>query len=277
MTLNCKGTLVDLRIPKVMGIVNLTPDSFYDGGTYKDAAAVLHQVEHMCAQGATFIDIGAYSSRPGAPYVTEKEELQRLLPLLEAVLQRFPNTLVSIDTFRSKVADESLQRGAALINDIAAGGLDLNMFSTVAQHQVPYVMMHLKGTPQSMQTQAVYTDLIQDIRLYFARKLREATAHKINDIIIDPGFGFAKTLAHNYTLLQHLELFHPFGLPLLVGISRKSMIYKLLKTSPRQALNGSTALHAIALLKGANILRVHDVQEAVECVTLLQALKANAL
>lgn len=277
MTLNCKGTLVDLSIPKVMGILNLTPDSFYDGGTYKAEAVLLNRVEQMRTQGATFIDIGAYSSRPGAAHVSEEEELRRLLPFLEVLLKNFPDTLVSIDTFRSKVAAESVQRGAALINDIAAASLDANMLSTIAQYQVPYVMMHLKGTPQSMQTQAVYTDLIQDIRQYFAQKLREATAHKINDIIIDPGFGFAKTLAQNYTLLHHLELFHTFGVPLLVGISRKSMIYKLLKTAPRRALNGSTALHTIALLKGANILRVHDVKEAVECTTLLQALKANAL
>lgn len=277
MTLNCKGSLIDLRTPRVMGILNLTPDSFYDGGRYKDEAAVLAQVESMCAAGATFIDIGAYSSRPGAVPISEEEELKRLLPIVESVAKHFPKTLISIDTFRSKVAAESLERGAALINDIAAGGLDKEMLSTVARYQVPYIMMHLKGTPQSMQNEAVYTDLIQEMRYYFSKKIEEAVAEKVNDVIIDPGFGFAKTVAHNYTLLNHLDLFQSFGVPLLVGLSRKSMIYKLLKTTPQAALNGTTALHAMALAKGVHILRVHDVKEAVECVSLMEALKAHAL
>lgn len=277
MMLNCKGRLIDLRIPKVMGILNLTPDSFYDGGRYKDEAAVLTQVERMCAAGAAFIDIGAYSSRPGGAHVSEDEELKRLLPLLEVVVKHFPEIAISIDTFRSKVAAESLERGAALINDITAGSLDSAMLSTVARYQVPYIAMHLKGTPQTMQNEAVYTDLIQEMHRYFSEKIREATAKKINDLIIDPGFGFAKTVEHNYTLLHHLDLFQIFKVPLLVGLSRKSMIYKTLKTSPQDALNGTTALHTIALLKGAHILRVHDVKEAVECVTLVEALKANAL
>lgn len=277
MMLNCKGRLIDLRIPKVMGILNLTPDSFYDGGRYKNEAAVLTQVERMCAAGAAFIDIGAYSSRPGAAHVSEDEELRRLLPLLEVVGKHFPEIVISIDTFRSKVAAESLERGAALINDITAGSLDSAMLSTVARYQVPYIAMHLKGTPQTMQNEAVYTDLIQEMHRYFSEKIREATAKKINDLIIDLGFGFAKTVEHNYTLLHHLDLFQTFKVPLLVGLSRKSMIYKTLKTSPQDALNGTTALHTIALLKGAHILRVHDVKEAVECVTLVEALKANAL
>ncbi|WP_190809467.1 dihydropteroate synthase [Flagellimonas sp. S3867] len=277
MTINCKGTLIDLRKPKVMGILNLTPDSFYDGGKFKDDAPILKQVERMLGEGATFVDMGAYSSRPGAEHVPEDEELQRMLPIIELILKNFPETFISIDTFRSKVASESLQRGAALINDISAGNLDTNMFATVAKYQVPYIMMHLKGTPQSMQKKAVYDDLIKDLRHYFSEKMSKATEHKINDLIIDPGFGFAKTTEQNYTLLNQLDLFKTFEVPLLIGLSRKSMIYKVLKSTPSDALNGSTALHTVALLKGANILRVHDVKEAKECVMLIEALKANAL
>lgn len=277
MTINCKGTLIDLTVPKVMGILNLTPDSFYDGGRYKNETIILEQVEKMLSDGATFIDMGAYSSRPGAEHVSEDDELSRLIPILELIIKNFPETLVSIDTFRSKVASEGIRTGAALINDISAGNLDAAMFETIAKYQVPYIMMHLKGTPQSMQKKAVYDDLIKDLRFYFSEKISKTTAHKINDIIIDPGFGFAKTTEQNYTLLNHLDLFKSFNLPLLIGLSRKSMIYKTLKSSAGEALNGTTALHSIALLKGANILRVHDVKEAGECVMLIEALKANAL
>lgn len=277
MTINCKGNLIDLKTPKIMGILNLTPDSFYDGGKHQEKAPVLKQVEKMLTEGATFVDMGAYSSRPGANHVSEDEELQRLLPLLGSILQRFPEAIISIDTFRSKVAAECLEMGAVIINDISSGNLDENMFATVAKHQVPYIMMHLKGTPQSMQKEAVYEDLIKDLRLYFSKKIAEAASHKINDIIIDPGFGFAKTTAQNYTLLNHLDLFKTFELPILIGLSRKSMIHKVLQSSPKEALNGTTALHAIALMKGAHILRVHDVKEAKECVKLVEELKANAL
>ncbi|MBO0321894.1 dihydropteroate synthase [Muricauda sp. CAU 1633] len=277
MTINCKGKLIDLSVPKVMGILNLTPDSFYDGGKYKDEAAIMKQVEKMLEDGASFIDMGAYSSRPGAEHVDEDEELKRMLPIVELILSHFPDTLISVDTFRSKVAAESLERGAAIINDISAGNLDPEMFSTIAKFQVPYIMMHLKGTPQSMQKEAVYDDLIKDLRFYFSQKMQEATSKKINDIIIDPGFGFAKTTEQNYTLLNHLDLFKTYEAPLLIGLSRKSMIYKVLNSSPKEALNGTTALHTIALLKGVNILRAHDVKEAVECVKLVEALKANAL
>nr|WP_298791103.1 dihydropteroate synthase [uncultured Allomuricauda sp.] len=277
MTINCKGTLIDLTTPKVMGILNLTPDSFYDGGKYKNEQNTLQQVEKMLSEGATFIDMGAYSSRPGAEHVPEDEELKRLLPIVELILKNFPDTLVSIDTFRSKVASECLQRGAAMINDISAGNLDAEMFSTVSKYQVPYIMMHLKGTPQSMQKKAIYDDLIKDLRFYFSKKIDQATQLKINDVIIDPGFGFAKTTEQNYTLLNHLDLFKTFEVPLLIGLSRKSMIYKILESSAIEALNGTTALHSIALLKGANILRVHDVKEAGECVMLIEALKANTL
>ena len=277
MTINCKGELVDLKIPKVMGILNLTPDSFFDGGKYKDETSILNQVEYMLNNGATFIDMGAYSSRPGAVHVLEEEELKRMVPVIELILKKFPDTIISVDTFRSKVAAESIEHGAAIINDIAAGNLDEAMFDTIAKYQVPYIMMHMKGTPQVMQKQATYNDLIHDIRFYFSEKVKEATSKKINDIIIDPGFGFAKTTPQNYILLNHLDMFQTFGLPILIGLSRKSMIYKVLGSSPKEALNGTTALHTIALLKGANIIRAHDVKEAVECVKLVEALKENAL
>ena len=277
MVINCKGELIDLTTPKVMGILNLTPDSFYDGGKYKDESIILNQVEKMLKDGATFIDMGAYSSRPGAEHVEEGVEMQRLLPILELILKKFPKTHLSIDTFRSKLAAESLEMGAAMINDISAGNLDPNMLTTIAKYQVPYIMMHLKGTPQSMQKQAQYDDLIKDLLFYFSEKVKDATSAKINDIIIDPGFGFAKTTEQNYTLLNHLDLFQTFKAPILIGLSRKSMIYKILGTSAQEALNGTTALHTIALMKGANIIRAHDVKEAAECVKLVEALKANAL
>ncbi|MEP4947453.1 MAG: dihydropteroate synthase, partial [Flavobacteriaceae bacterium] len=275
MTINCKGKLIDLSTPKVMGILNLTPDSFYDGGRYKDERSILNQVDKMLFDGATFIDMGAYSSRPGAEHVQEKEELQRLLPILELILKNFPETLISIDTFSSKVALESIQSGASIINDISAGNLDSNMFDIIAQHQVPYIMMHLKGTPQSMQKEAIYKDLLQDLMFYFSKKVNLANSKNINDVIIDPGFGFAKTTEQNYKLLGNLDLFKVFGVPLLVGLSRKSMIYKILDSSPKEALNGTTSLHTIALLKGANILRAHDVKEAKECVKLIEELNVN--
>src|SRR6056297_154698 len=277
MTINCKGELIDLKKPKVLGILNLTPDSFFDGGKYKDEGAILKQVEFMLDHGAAFIDMGAYSSRPGADHVSEDEELQRMIPVIDLILKNFPDTLISVDTFRSKVAAESIEHGAAIINDIAAGNLDKNMFATIAKHQVPYIMMHMKGTPQSMQKEATYDNLINDLRFYFSEKIQEATSKKINDVIIDPGFGFAKTTAQNYTLLHHLDMFQTLGLPILIGLSRKSMVYKILESSPQEALNGTTALHTVALLKGANIIRAHDVKEASECVKLVEALKANAL
>ncbi|MEC3965184.1 dihydropteroate synthase [Flagellimonas halotolerans] len=277
MTINCKGELVDLKRPKVMGILNLTPDSFFDGGNYKNEGSILTQVEYMLDHGATFIDMGAYSSRPGAEHVPEDEELRRMVPVIDLILKRFPDTLISVDTFRSKVAAESIEHGAAIINDIAAGNLDDEMFGTIAKYQVPYIMMHMKGTPQSMQKEATYHNLINDLRIYFSEKVQKATSQKINDLIIDPGFGFAKTTEQNYTLLNHLDMFQTFGLPILIGLSRKSMIYKVLESSPQEALNGTTALHTIALLRGANIIRAHDVKEATECVKLVEALKENAL
>ena len=273
MTINCKGQLIDISTPKVMGILNVTPDSFYDGGQYKDESSILKQVETMLKEGATFIDIGGYSSRPGADYVSEAEELSRVVPVVQLILKHYPETLISIDTFRSEVAKKSIEAGAAIINDISAGHLDENMIATVGQLGVPYIMMHMKGNPKTMQQQTDYDDLIKDINSYFAERIAKAHAAKINDIIIDPGFGFAKTIEQNYELLNNMELLQIVDKPILAGVSRKSMIYKTLNTTSENALNGTTALHMVALQKGAKILRVHDVKEALECVTLFNQLK----
>ena len=270
MTINCKGHLIDLSSPKVMGILNITPDSFYDGGKYNSEKAIIKHVEQMLLEGATFIDIGAYSSKPGADFVSEDEELARILPIITRVLKEFPEALLSIDTFRSRVAKECIQMGAALINDISAGKLDDTMLNTVADLHAPYIMMHMRGTPQTMQKQTVYNNLVKDILFYFSERIAAARQIGIVDMIIDPGFGFAKTLEQNFELLNQLELFNMLELPLLVGVSRKSMIYKTLQNSASQALNGTTALNTIALQKGANILRVHDVKEAIETIKLMK-------
>ena len=272
MTINCKGNLIDLSTPKVMGILNLTPDSFFDGGLYKNEKSILNHVENMLNDDATFIDLGAYSSRPNAEDVSEEEELSRLLPVVELILKTFPETVLSIDTFRSSVAKKCIEAGAALINDVSAGNLDENMMKAVAKLQVPYIMMHMKGTPKTMQQLTQYDDLVKDVLFYFSEKITQARQLKINDIIIDPGFGFAKTLEQNFELLNNLELFKITELPLLAGFSRKSMIYKTLGNTAQDALNGTTALNMIALQKGASILRVHDVKEAIECIKLNQAL-----
>lgn len=272
MTLNCKGTLIDLSSPKIMGILNITPDSFYDGGKFKNEKAFLIQAEKMLKEGATFLDVGGYSSRPGAVNISEYEELKRVIPIISLLTNEYPNTHISIDTFRAKVARNALDAGASLVNDISAGSLDNNMMPTIAKYKVPYIMMHLKGTPQTMQNLNQYNNLITDIIYYFTEKIKQAKQLKINDIIIDPGFGFAKNIEQNFELLNQLELLKTLDHPLLVGISRKSMIYKTLKNNPENALNGTTALHSIALIKGAKILRVHDVKEAQECVTLIKNL-----
>lgn len=273
MTINCNKKLIDLSIPKVMGILNITPNSFFDGGKYKNQTELLNQTEKMLDEGATFIDLGAYSSKPNAEFVTEEEELSRILPVLQVILKHFPQTLLSIDTFRSQVAHQCLENGAVIINDISAGSLDPKMFSVVAQHQVPYIMMHTKGTPQTMQSLTQYDDIVKEMLFYFSEKIAHARTLGINDLIIDPGFGFAKTLEQNFEVTQKLELFQMLDLPLLAGFSRKSMIYKTLNTSPEQALTGTTVLNTIALTKGAKILRVHDVKEAVETVILIEKLK----
>lgn len=274
MTINCKGTLIDLSTPKVMGIFNITPDSFYDGGALKTDAALLSQAEKMLNEGATFLDIGGYSSRPGATDISVSEEVNRVIPAIELVLKNFPETLISIDTFRSEVAQKAIESGAAIINDISAGTVDEAMLSKVAQLQVPYVMMHMRGTPQTMQSLTDYENVTLDVLHYFSERIAAARVLGINDIIADPGFGFAKTIPQNFELLNNLELFKNLNVPLLIGISRKGMIYKTLNITPQEALNGTTSLNSIALLNGANILRVHDVKEAIEVVNLFEVLTA---
>lgn len=271
MTINCKGNLVDFDTPKIMGILNLTPDSFYDGGSYKSDKQALSQVEKMLKEGATFIDIGGQSTRPTSTWLEPGEELQRILPVLDGIIKEFPEALISIDTFYAKVAKETVQHGAAIINDISAGNLDDAMFSTVAELQVPYIMMHMRGKPQTMQTLTQYDDLLRDILYYFSEKVNKARALGINDLIIDPGFGFSKTKAQNFKLLKELNLFKTLELPILMGVSHKSTIYKTLDIKPEEALNGTTALNMISLINGANILRVHEVKEALECVELFLA------
>ncbi|WP_178983689.1 dihydropteroate synthase [Winogradskyella helgolandensis] len=273
MNINCKGKLIDLSTPKVMGILNVTPDSFFDGGKYKNESEILVQVEMMLNHGATFIDIGGYSSRPNADDVSEEEELNRVIPVIKLILKHFPHALISIDTFRSVVAKQSVETGAALVNDISAGKLDEKMLSTIGKLGVPYVMMHMKGNPKTMQQQTQYDDITKEVIAYFAERIAAAHQEKINDIIIDPGFGFSKTVEQNFELLNQLELLQLTDKPILAGVSRKSMIYKTLNSTSEDALNGTTALHMVALQKGAKILRVHDVKEAIECVTLYNQLQ----
>lgn len=275
MTINCNGNLINLSTPKVMGILNLTPDSFYDGGSYKNETDIVTKVEKMLVDGATFIDIGAYSSRPNAINISVNEEINRIVPVVQLLVKKFPGILLSIDTFRSAVAKVCLENGAALINDISAGNLDDKMMNVIAEYKVPYIMMHMRGTPETMQQLTEYTNVTLDIKQYFAKKLAQARALGIVDLVIDPGFGFAKTTEQNFNVLQNLDLFKTMNVPILAGISRKSMIYKTLDTTASNALNGTTALNTIALTKGANILRVHDVKEALECITLFTTLKLN--
>ncbi|PHS64915.1 MAG: dihydropteroate synthase [Flavobacterium sp.] len=258
-----------------MGILNLTPDSFYDGGKLSSEKDILSQAEKMLSEGATFLDLGGYSSRPGADFVSEEEETQRVLPVIKLLLKEFPNTNLSIDTFRSEVARKSVKAGAAIINDISGGNLDENMFKTIGNLQVPYIMMHMRGTPETMMQNTNYKDLIKEVLFYFSERIAKARSFGINDLIADPGFGFSKTTEQNFQLFTDLEAFKMLEIPLLVGVSRKSMIYKILNTSAKEALNGTTALHAVALQKEASILRVHDVKEAMETINLLQNLKSH--
>ncbi len=270
--INCKGQLIDLSVPKVMGILNCTPDSFYDGGKYQSDASLLNQVEKMLNEGATFIDIGAYSSRPNAQNISEDEELKRSLNAVILILSKFPDTLISIDTFRSKIAKETVDAGACMLNDISGGSLDKELFKTIAKLQVPYVLMHMQGNPQTMQLNPRYHDIICDLRLYFSEKINQLMALGVNDIILDVGFGFGKTIEQNYALLKNLDLFQCFELPILAGLSRKSMLYKVLNTSPKEVLNATTVANTIALQNGASILRVHDVKEAIETIKIVKQL-----
>lgn len=275
--INVNGSLLDLSQPRVMGILNVTPDSFYAGSRTQTEAEIVRRVKQIVSEGAAIIDIGAYSSRPNADNVSAREEMERLRMGLKILFEIQPDTVVSVDTFRADVARMCVEEyGVAIINDIAAGEMDADMFHTVAALNVPYIMMHMQGTPQSMQQHPHYDNLLEEVLLYFARKVQQLRDLGVKDIILDPGFGFGKTIEHNYELLSHLEDFRIFELPLLVGVSRKSMIYRLLDITPQEALNGTTVLDTICLLKGADILRVHDVKEAVETVRIVQAMRNNS-
>ena len=278
-TINVNGTLMDLSIPRVMGIVNVTPDSFFAGSRTQTEAEIVRRVEQLLAEGADILDIGGYSSRPGAADVPPEEERDRLRLGLAAIRRVCPDAVVSVDTFRADVARMCVEEyGVALINDISGGELDEEMFSTVARLGVPYVLMHMQGTPQTMQDKPQYDDVLRDVFLYFARKVQQLRDLGQKDIILDPGFGFGKTLEDNYALLAHMdELSSVFGLPVLAGVSRKSMITKVLGVTPAEALNGTTVLNTLCLTKGAAILRVHDVRPAVEAVRLVQAMQGSAL
>lgn len=262
-SLNCRGRLLDLSEPKVMGILNLTPDSFSDGGRFNEQDSALLQTEKMLEEGASIIDIGGYSSRPGAADISPIEELGRIEATTIAIIKRFPEAIISIDTFRASVAKQMLEIGIHIINDISAGDLDSEMMATVGSYQVPYIMMHMKGNPQNMQSNALYEDVVQEVWAYFIRKIEEARSFDITDLVIDPGFGFGKKWQHNYQLLKRMGHFQQLQLPVLAGVSRKSMLYKFLKTTPDEVLPYTTALHLKALEQGANILRTHDVKEAV--------------
>ena len=272
--INVNGFLLDLSSPCVMGILNVTPDSFYAGSRMQTEIDITHRVEQIVGEGAGIIDVGAYSSRPNAENVSPAEEMERLRMGLGILRKVQPDAVVSVDTFRADVARMCVEEyGVAIINDIAAGEMDGDMFRTVADLNVPYIMMHMQGTPQNMQQNPHYDNLLKEVFMYFARKVQQLRDLGVKDIILDPGFGFGKTVEHNYELLAHLEEFRIFELPLLAGVSRKSMIYRLLGTTPQEALNGTTVLDTIGLLKGADILRVHDVREAVETVKIVEAMK----
>lgn len=275
MTINCNGKLMDFEVPKVMGILNCTPNSFYDGGKYKTETDFLKQTEKMLIDGASIIDLGAYSTQPNADFVTEEEELNRILPIASSIIKHFPEVILSIDSFRSEVAKQCIENGATIINDVSAGFLDEKMFEVVGKYKVPYIMMHMKGTPQNMQKFTDYDDVMKDMMFYFSERIATAKSFGIVDIILDPGFGFSKTLDQNYEVLNKLELLNEFNLPVLSALSRKSMIYKFLNTEPTEVLNGTTVLHTISLMKGAKLLRAHDVKEAVECVKLTQKIYEN--
>lgn len=269
LTINCRGELFDFSTPKVMGIVNLTPDSFYDGGKYKTDKDLLNQIEKMIADGCDIFDIGAYSTRPGADKVQTEEELTRLSEALRLIRNKFSDLIISVDTFRSEIAKEVVQNYEVdIINDISAGDLDENMFETIAELKVPYIMMHMQGTPETMQKNPQYENIVKDIVLYFSQKIDKLKLLGINDVILDPGFGFGKTLDHNYQLLKYLDDFKIFELPILAGVSRKSMICRLLEIEPKDALNGTSVINTLALQGGANILRVHDVLEAKQVIKL---------
>ena len=268
MNINIRGKLFDLSKPKVMGILNLTPDSFYDGGVHNEINNIENHVNMMVEDGMDILDIGGYSSKPGAKNISLDEEMTRVIPILKHIRKIFPDLIISIDTFRSKIASMSLDEGADMINDISGGTLDKNMMSVVSKNNCPYILMHMQGNPQNMQNDPSYENVTLEIIQYLAQRIKIAHDNNIVDIIVDPGFGFGKTLEHNFEILNNLEKFNVLDTPILAGFSRKSMIYKTLKTSSKKALNGTSSLNTIALMKGAKILRVHDVKEAKECIIL---------
>ena len=272
-TLQIKGRLVCLDRPQIMGILNLTPDSFFGGSRILTSKTeLIERVTKMVSEGADILDLGSYSTRPGAAEVSIEEEIRRVIPAIEWIAEAFPSVIISVDTFRSKVAEAAVHNGAHLVNDISAGSLDIKMLETVGKLEIPYIAMHMRGNPQTMQKETNYSDILVDILTYFSEKMSLCRKFGIKDVIIDPGFGFAKTVEQNYCLLRNLKYFQTLSLPILVGVSRKSMIYKTLGISSEEALNGTTALHMYALTKGANIMRVHDVKEAKETLTLYQQL-----
>ena len=275
MILNIKGSLLDLSSPKIMGILNVTPDSFYDGGVYSNEKEVLKQVEKMILDGVDIIDIGGYSSKPGAKTITIKEEEKRVLPIIKLIYKTFKKTIISVDTFRSEIAEKSLNAGASIINDISGGDFDNNIYNIAERYKAPYIMMHMKGNPSNMQINPTYKNINYEIIKNLSKKIDFAQKKGVCDIIIDPGFGFGKTIKHNYQILNNLKLYKVLQKPILIGVSRKSMIYKLLKTDPSKALNGTTTLNTVALINGANILRVHDVKQASEVIKLCGFLKEN--
>jgi len=272
-TINCGGKLIDLSEPKIMGILNVTPDSFYDGGRLENEQAILFQADKMLREGATILDIGGMSSRPGAEVISVEEELKRVLPAVQTVAKNFPNAFISVDTVQGEVARQAVANGAHIINDISAGQIDEEMYQTVAGLQVPYILMHMQGQPKTMQLNPNYDDIVHDVLDFFVGEIEDLRDLGVKDIMIDPGFGFGKTIEHNYEMLRKMHVFQMMGVPILAGLSRKSMIYKVLENTPKEALNGTTVLHIVALQQGAKILRVHDVKEAQECVTLFKHIR----
>ncbi len=275
--INIKGNLFSFGHPVVMGILNATPDSFFDGGQCGSEAAIARRASDMIEQGAAIIDVGAYSSRPGAEHISEEQEWQRLEVALRVIRKSHPQAIISVDTFRSEIARRSVEEfHADIINDISAGTMDSKMYATIAKLNVPYILMHMKGTPQNMQQNIIYrNDIVDEMTLFFSQQVYQLTQHGVKDIILDPGFGFGKTIEHNYIIMRRLEEFQIHNLPLLVGVSRKSMIYNALNTTPANSLNGTSVLNTMALERGANILRVHDVKEAVECIKLVEYMKSK--
>lgn len=271
-SIRCQDKLLSLERPLVMGILNITPDSFFDGGRFNSIETAINQAQKMLQEGAGIIDLGAASSKPGSGLINSNEECDRLLPVLKELILQFPHAIFSIDTYNSATASAALNAGAHIINDISAGTIDNEMLAVVGEFKAPYIMMHMQGVPESMQDQPQYDFIVSEIKQFFALKIEEAYAAGITDIVLDPGFGFGKTVAHNFEILKYLEAFKTLNLPVLAGLSRKSMIYKTLQTTPENALNGTSVLHTIALSKGAQILRVHDVAPAVECIQLMEAL-----